>query len=258
MQPVVVGMEATPGSLDAVDLAADEAVARRTSLVVVHAQGQRPQDNHFSLDAVLARARTDRPGLTVGGRLLAGDPARTLVAQARRACLLVVRHRRDSRFPALPAGTVAARVAHEAEAPVLVHRPIDRRRNLEARRPVLVVGVDGLARSEPVIEFAFAEAAWRGATLLGVHVCAGPDPAAADRLSAAIACWSAKYPEVPVRRVVRRGEDVARELTRASHHADLVVVGSPRHGGMAPGARGLTSQALIDLAGCPVAVVPQP
>lgn len=258
MQPVVVGMDATSGSLGAVDLAADEAVARRTSLIVVHAQGQRPRDSHFSLDAALTRARADRPGLIVGGRLLAGDPARVLVAQSRRASLLVVRHRRDGRFPALPAGTVAARVAHDAEAPVLVHRPIDIRRNVKASRPALIVGVDGLARSEPVIEFAFAEAAWRGATLLGVHVCPDADPAATDRLGAALACWSARYPHVPVRQLVRRGEDVARELTRASQHADLVVVGSPRHGGMAPTRRGLNSQALIDLAGCPVAVIPQP
>lgn len=256
MGPVVVGVDGSYSALRAVDLAAEEAAARLTPLVVVHVQNQ-PEDGEEILDIAAARALAEHAGLAVSTVAVVGDPARALLARSRDAYLLVLGHRRDPRFPALPAGPVTARVVNEAVCPVMVHRPVDPERTAPSPRPVLV-GVDDYPRAEPVVGFAFEQAALRGAPVLALHVRPWKEPEAGEMLHEAVSAWTGKYPDVPVHLSLRYGRLAVPTLATASLDAQLVVVGSTRHGAPGPFGRGLVTHAMVDLAGCPVAAVPLP
>jgi len=263
MAPVVVGVDGTAENLcGAVELAAEEAAARLTPLLIVYAHrrlvAQRLAGERELLTVALAQALCAHPGLAVSARLALGEPARTLVAQSREAGLVVVGHHAGRPGPSTPEGSLAAALAAGSECPVIVYRPINVDRDFGQPRPVLV-GVDGGAASSAAVEFAFEEAALRGAELHAMHVWSGPVGAPPDALARAFAVlaealtgWSEKYPEVHVCRAARFGPDVARTLGRASRRAQLVVVGARRPHRLIRdiGAR------LIDQAGCPVAVVP--
>jgi nucleotide-binding universal stress UspA family protein len=139
----------------------------------------------------------------------------------------------------------------------------------------IAVGIRDPEDVTGTLEFAFEEAARRGADLVAVHTWywlpvglhaspAGalqpPDPAqisaeAGRHLAAALEQWHGKYPEVRVRQDVIRGHP-ARVLASYSARADLVVIG--RHGhpsGPGPGI-GSIQHAVLDHAHGPVAIVP--
>lgn len=256
MGPVVVGVGGSYSALRAVDLAAEESAARLTPLVVMHVQTQ-AEDADEILDVAAARALAAHPGLAVSTVAVAGDPARALISRSRDAYLLVLGHRRDPPFPALPAGPVTTRVVNEAGCPVMVHRPVDPGRTAPSPRPVLV-GVDEHPRAEPVVGFAFEQAALRGAPVVAIHVRPWREPTAAEMLHEAVSAWTGKYPDVPFQLKLRYGRLAVPTLASASMDAQLVVVGSTRHGTPGPFARGLVTHAMVDLAGCPVAAVPLP
>jgi len=135
-----------------------------------------------------------------------------------------------------------------------------------AERPV-VVGVDGSEESLHALEFAFEEAAARGAGLVAVHVwhrlpslLTGSGEAdwvaarAHRRLAQALAGWREKYPGVAVRQDVVPGHP-ARMLACYSARADLVVIG--RHSGPGTGpAVASVQHTLLNHARGPVAIVP--
>src|SRR5262249_32040341 len=79
----------------AVDLAADEAMARVAPLVVVHALGGSAPGGllaaHRAVELAVGRARSEHPGLSVTAELLPGDPAEVLVRRAPGGARLVVR-----------------------------------------------------------------------------------------------------------------------------------------------------------------------
>lgn len=287
MQPVVVGVDGSDESLAALDLAADEAAGRVTPLVVVHAypRAWRPAVapgapeparalnlRRRLLNSAVGRVSAEHPCLAVEGDLVPGEPAEVLLSRSAHARLLVVGHS-GSGLDGPPLGGVALRVAQHAPAPVLVHRPFHLSASVVSPRPVLVC-VDGLAGAEPLVGFAFDAAALRGVPLVAMYVWsqpAGAVPAGihpeaygyadardeADRMLAeALAGWSGKYPDVPVRREVRHSLDVVRTLREASASAQLVVVGRSRHNGIAGLLLGSVSRAMVQRAGCPVAVIP--
>lgn len=253
--PVVVGVDGSESALRAVDLAAEEAAARPSPLVVVHVRGDGRGDGGL-LQVAATRALAEHPGLAVSTALGAGEPARVLVDWSRDACLLVVGHGRDLGVPAQPAGPVATSVAYQATCPVIVHRPVDPDRASDEPRPVLL-GVDGDPRGEPAVEFAFEEAALRGTSLLAMHVRPWKAPETGETPFETVNAWSDKYPQVPLRRYVRIGRLAVPTLVVFSRDAQLLVVGASRPGG-APSRRvpGLVTRAMVDLAGCPVAAVP--
>ncbi len=260
MGPVVVGVSRSEASMSAVDLAAEEAAARLTPLLIVRGHpacaGRLPAD-HDLLELAVSRALADHPWLAVSGKLVIGEAARVLTAQSARASVVVVGHQpapvRPGR-PARSAGSVAAQVMLGSNCPVIAHRPTDPERQTEQANPVLL-GVTRHGRAEPVVEFAFEEATLRGTALCAMHVWPEEDEAARV-LDEALATWSAKCPEVPVIRHVWPGYDVARALCSASRDAQLMVVGLGPQTGRTRLMRGLLVQDLIDFAGCPVAVVP--
>jgi nucleotide-binding universal stress UspA family protein len=120
------------------------------------------------------------------------------------------------------------------QGPAAVHREV-------------VVGVRDPQGATAALDFAFGEAALRGAALVVVHSwnslpAAIRQQADAERLAAeedailaeALAPWREKYPGVPVRQDVVHGHP-ARVLAAYAGRADLVVIGrngrSPAIGG---------------------------
>jgi hypothetical protein len=247
---VVVGIDGAGPDLSAVDLAAEEAAARLTPLLVVHAHTSgraRLAADHYLLQSAVSQALADHPWLTVDAKLILGVPAQVLATQSAQACLLVVGHRLAASRPAGCVDSVVAQLILESRCPVLVHRPMDPERQTEQPSPVLL-GVTRQAREEPVVAFAFEEAVLRGAPL---HVTRAW-PGRSQALDQTLQAWSGSYPQVPVAHRVCPGYDVTQELCRMSHDAQLLVVGISR----TRPAHGLLTQELIDFAGCPVAVVP--
>jgi nucleotide-binding universal stress UspA family protein len=255
--PVVVGVDGSESAWRALDLAAEEAAARPSPLVVVHVRGD-GSDAFGLLQVAATRALAEHPGLAVSTSPRAGEPAAVLVEWSQDACLLVVGHSRDPGFPARPAGPVATSVAAKAACPVIVHRPVDPDGDTTKPRPVLL-GVDGDTGGEPAVEFAFEEAALRGTSLLALHVRPWKAPEPGEAPFDAVNAWSDKYPEVSVRRSVRIDRLAVPTLVMFSRDAQLLVVGAGRHvGEPTRRVRGLVTRAMVDLAGCPVAVVPHP
>jgi nucleotide-binding universal stress UspA family protein len=257
MGPVVVGIDRSETSLFAVDLAAEEAAARLTPLIIVHgytAADARLPAHHDLLELAVSRALANHPGLAVTAKLVLGDPIRVLAAQSAHACLLVVGHQRAAARRVPTATSVAAQVMLESQCPAIAHLPTDPERQTEEPSPVLL-GVTRHARAESVVEFAFEEAALRGAPLRALHV--WPERDEATRLLAeTLETWSTKFPQVPVRHRVWSGFDVARALCAESLDAQLMVVGVGRYSGRTRVLRGLAAQHLLDFAGCPLMVVP--
>lgn len=231
------------------------------------------------LDRAAVRTHAGHPAVRVRTAVVAGSAAGGLVELSAKACLVVVGARGAGGFPSLSLGSVAAQVARHAHAPVLVARPAagGRARDLPcpsgpASGPV-IVGVDGSVDSAAALGFAFDEANARAAELIAVYAWwmlplgnLGPttarhyDPAQAQaqaqrQLGEAVAGWSEKYPDVPVRSVAEHSMNPAWALTEASRNAALLVVGSRGRGGFSSLLLGSTSQAVLDQAACPVAVV---
>jgi nucleotide-binding universal stress UspA family protein len=190
---------------------------------------------------VVSRAQAEHPALSVGSDLVYGEPVDTLVRWSARACLVVVGGR-----------SVAAEVAARSVAPVIVYRPLAVP-HPDGDRPVLV-GIAARAGEEPPLAFAFEEAQLRGTAVVAGYLPAGPG-GAPDALVEAIDGWPAKFPDVEVRREVLHGSDAARVLSDASGAAGLVVVGVDGYRALRRHGLGPVSRALIDTAGCPVAVV---
>jgi nucleotide-binding universal stress UspA family protein len=264
MGPVVVGVDGSLASLAALDLAAEEAAARVTPLLVVHVHpgGEvHPEQLRETLAVAVERARAEHPILAIGAELADGDPATVLLSRGMSGSLLVVGHRGRYRPGSLTLGSVALKVIDHAPVPVIVHRPVDDP-DVPSPRPVLV-GVAADQPSDPVVEFAFMEAALRGAPLHAMYVWSDPaaasfpqaQAAATRMLGDALSAWSSKYPEVAVHQIVRHSLDPAVAITAASRVAQLVVVGSAHPNAASRILAGSVGHALVHRAGCPVAVV---
>jgi nucleotide-binding universal stress UspA family protein len=279
--PIVVGVDGSEQSRTAIDLGVREARLRGRPLRLVHAfvwptmdvyigpSPEGPPDGGLAAEAdrLLADALAyagDRE-VAVTGEVVIGAPVPVLLDEAQRAELVVLGDRGLGGFTGLLVGSVAVQVAAHAPGPVLVARGTPREDG-----PV-VVGVDPDA-GDPAVEFAFAEAATRGAELVAVHAWSGrlaPDDETelpliydaddvqgeqARRVEASIAPVRQQHPDVVVRPLVRPGR-AARTLIEASESAQLVVVGARGRGGFAGLLLGSVSQAMLHHSRCPVAVV---
>ncbi|MFC4944912.1 universal stress protein [Pseudonocardia sp. GCM10023141] len=279
---MVVGVDGSPGSLDAVRWATAEAARRGAPLRLVTAfdqaddrlvglpgVGSRYRDilleqAEEALSAAATFAAELEPDVEVETALVVGFPIGTLAAESRHARLLVVGDRGLSRIVAAMTGSVAVGLATHAKCPVVVVRDVT---PATAARAPVVVGVDGSPVSEAAIAFAFEAASARHAPLVAVHTWGDPpadartavywDVVAADAkelLAERLAGWNEKYPDVHVERVVTHSRP-ARKLLALSESAQLVVVGSRGHGDLTGLLLGSVANVLVHRAGCPVAVV---
>jgi nucleotide-binding universal stress UspA family protein len=284
--PVIVGVDGSPSSLEAVELAAGEALRRNLRLHIVHAfvwpvtlVAARPATEggpepatflRAKADAIVDQARTRAEkaaqGITVTTEVADGPAAFVLVRRSHHAALMVVGDRGLGRFDGILAGTVATQLATYGSCPILIARG---RPNQDG--PV-VVGVDGSERSSAALRFAAEEASGRGTPLIAVHVWRMPvlpfpgtamplvydtDMLEAEeqrQLSAAVAGLGDRYPGLTIRQELGRGAATA-VLTAWSREAQLMVVGDRGHGGFVGLLLGSVSQHLIYHSACPVAVV---
>lgn len=268
---IVVGVDESSASKQAVEFAAREAGLRDWDLRLLHActypgrhEMWSASDEHpvnrleptMRKNAELARAVM--PGVDVTTVVVIEDPVTALVKESRDAAALVVGSHGFGGFPELTVGSTALQLSSHAGCPVFVTRG-----RIRSDGPV-VVGVDGSAHSDAVVGFAFAEASFRQVDLIAVHAWnhwTGPgetargDDAPGERLlSEALAGWQQMYPDVPVRRrVVHHRARPA--LIEASDQAGLLVIGARGRDGFTGLLLGSTGYAMVQHARCPVTVV---
>ena len=288
-RPIVVGVDGSPQSLQAVDWAADEARLRRLPLRIVHValrweysaaappepglEASRPETAALRvLELAEDRAAARVPDIEISTALGIGHVPNTLLEEASDALLLVVAARGTGAFSGIMLGSVSRQVAEHAVTPVVVvpHHP-----DPDPRPAEVVVGVDGSEACMDAIGFAMEEAALRGVGLRAIHVwdhTAYPPamrPASYSKLSVeqegarvlseSLAPWKSKYPTVPVVEQVIQGRPPTEALAGATVRAALLVVGARGHGGF-PGLRlGSVSHAVLQQAQGPVVIVrPRP
>lgn len=268
--PLVVGIDGSEASLEAVDWAADEAVRHDVPLHLLHAA---PAD-HDASDLVAAaseRARKSAPAVRLSSEVLSEDAASALVSDGRNALALVLGSRGLGGLTGLLLGSVSLAVAAHADCPVVVVRGGAEPRH--GRFGCVVVGVEDGEGSGTAVEFAFREAHVRRCRLLAVHAWSVPvgnpgppglsgyalqalDRPPAQVLADALRGPEKRYPDVTVRSEVVEGS-ARQALLNSASGADLLVVGARRRHGHVGLQLGLVNHAVLHHAPCPIAVVPQ-
>lgn len=145
MKRILVGVDASPPSVQALERAADEARLRGATLEVVHAFNPPDQSTAFpilpemgsdradleaerekaneKLGAWLAESEVDLTGLHVEWSVLANKrPTEVLIDRSRDADLVVVGSRGRGGFRGLLLGATSEQVTRHAKCPVLVVR----------------------------------------------------------------------------------------------------------------------------------------
>ncbi|MFI1396151.1 universal stress protein [Streptomyces sp. NPDC020681] len=285
---ITVGLDGTDHALAAADWAAHEAARRGMDLRLVHAWVWRGTDTVYIGDRAMeerwvrnvlneAEARVAKvyPDLNVTTELLVDDPVPTLVAEAARAEMLVLGSRGYGTLTGYLVGSVSLQVLRQATGPVVMVRG-PRQTTVQQRFDEVVVGVQEAEEAGgPVLEFAFAAAAERGATLRAVRAwsipsvlswspgsmwladqAGGLEPLHKEILADALGPWRQKYPDVDVIEHVEIGA-ASEVLLSNSDRASLVVVGRRTHD---TGLRrlGSVTHAVLHHAPGAVAVVPHP
>ncbi|KUH82899.1 MULTISPECIES: universal stress protein [unclassified Mycobacterium] len=133
--PVLLGVDGSPSSEEATALAFDAASRRGVGLVALHAWSDAgfpaiesdweryEGEGHRILAERLAGWQERYPDVQVQRRIVGDDPARRLVESSEQAQLVVIGSRGRGGFASLVLGSVAAKVAQAAKAPVIVVRP---------------------------------------------------------------------------------------------------------------------------------------
>lgn len=137
---VVAGVDGSPGSIHAAQVAAWEATVRRATLELVavariaitaggfgamEALSAAEAEAHQAVDRVLEAVRKDYPELPVETRVHSSSAvAGELLDAARGAELLVVGTRGHGGFAGLLLGSVSSQVVHHPPCPVLVVPPL--------------------------------------------------------------------------------------------------------------------------------------
>ncbi len=286
--PIVVGVDSSTVSLDAVRWAAAEASRRGLPLTLVHAgyylyvpalseetasRAAREIEQHAR--ALLTRASAVvaeiDPDLPVKAELESRDPADVLVSLSEFASMVVVGTETGGSVAGLILGSVSQAVAAHARCPVVVvnqHAPL----NAEHKK-VVVVGVSPTEGGQQALRFAFEQARQRGCSILAVRswgdIGAGSlamtDADMVRELQAAdskvmdecLAAVQHDFSEVAVeRRSV--GARAQWALEEAAIGADLLVVGCHRRDDHWFSRLGPVASWLLHRSPCPVAVVGRP
>ncbi|WNV87465.1 universal stress protein [Umezawaea sp. Da 62-37] len=281
---VVVGVDGSESSLDAVVWAVRECERHRVSLRLVHAcavpavgypdfllsknrvREAFEEQGIAVLAAAKSAAKETAPGVEIETAMVAGDVVPMLAGESCTARMVVLGSRGLGGFIGQLVGSTAVGLSARGHCPVVVIRG-----NPAADGPV-VVGVDGSPASEAAIGFALEAASTRGVALTAVMtwtdfivdspysgVRLAMDWARVEEevqrlLAERLAGWQEKFPDVHVDRLVLRDRPV-RALLRLAETAQLLVVGSRGHGGFDGMLLGSTSQALVYHAPCPLAIV---
>jgi nucleotide-binding universal stress UspA family protein len=265
---IVVGVDVSPGSEQALRWAVREADARGTLLtaclaspsdaLMPEAEATARRHSYQMLDQALRPARSrlgpDRVRLLVAR----GRAAQVLCDYSRTADMVVVGALGGDGLTGLRLGSVPWQLAGHAHCPVIVIRgswlPVN-----QSPGPV-VVGVDGSAASRATISFGFEEAALRGVPLYAV--CALSDAAGSlggfrrleEEFDEAMTALEKEHPHVAALRQVTPGSP-RNALLAAASGAQLVVIGARGRGGVAGLHLGSVAHVMLHHAPCPVAIV---
>ncbi|MEU9379478.1 universal stress protein [Streptomyces sp. NPDC048279] len=268
--PLVVGIDGSEASLEAVDWAADEAVRHGVPLHLLHAAAPDREASDV-ISAASARARRGAPTVRLSSEVLREDAASALLDKGRNAFALVLGSRGLGDLADMLLGSVSLAVAARADCPVVVVRGAAEHRN--ARFGSIVVGVGEGEGSDTAVQFAFREAHARNCRLVAVHAWSAPFSALttprapswpleahqrppAQVLDDALGGPAERYRDAQVSRNVIEGP-ARQALLEAASGADLLVVGARRRQGHLGLQLGLINHAVLHHAPCPVAVVPQ-
>jgi nucleotide-binding universal stress UspA family protein len=279
--PVLTGIDSTPESLMAAEVAAAEAHQHHVPLLLICPSANppglapgsqsawRPLENAEELlDGTVRQLREVRPRLQIITGTRGGDLAGFLVDQSRHATLVVVSSRHTGGYDRLFQRWLSHRVVTHAHCPVVVARP-----GVAGigQRPV-VVGIDGSEHSAAAIPLAFEEAMLRQVPLRAVNIhCVGPDATGAPHdhsqydsciaqadaehlIHDTTARWADKYPQLKIDIEPMYAPDVSSALLHAATTADLVVVGSRGRSAITSLLLGSVSRTLVEHAPCPVLV----
>jgi nucleotide-binding universal stress UspA family protein len=250
--PVYVGVDGSPAAVEAADLAAGEAAACGTRLVILHVG----EADERVVDSALVRVRLRYPTVVHSVRHIPAEtgPAVALAEYAADGCLLVVGHRGHSARHNPSAGSVAQQLIGIATLPTIVYRAIDLTCDVPEPRRVLV-GLGPHGTPDTVLRFGLAEAAHRHARLDVICAPSGNagETGFAPAVMEAVHRWLDLYPEVVSQVHIRAGIDPAIALMVESHTAQLVVVGAWTGTASQPSS---IAHALVHRAACPVAVIP--
>lgn len=281
---MIVGVDGSDPSLQALDWAVDEAALRNTELRIVHASRweryEAPQPSsgltrsnlrrhaeHLVAQAV-ERARKRAPQVRISSDIAEKDPSAALVEASREAGVMVVGSRGRGTFTGLLLGSVSLPVAAHAECPVIVVRGNDK--NVHGGFGQITLGVGDPQRAAAAPEFAFHEAELRHAEVLALRAWRCPahelpdyptDDSQAhvvraeDELTTVL--HDPREAHGSVREHAEPREGRARDvLVEASAHSDLLVVGARRRRSSVGLQLGPVGHAVLHHAACPVAVVP--
>ena len=273
---IVVGVDGSSAAQEAVRWAAEEAQRAGTTLRLVHAfvwplfhvpvgpseiaPGLRAAADHVIAEAVELAGKF-APEVPVEAVVVEGFPFPVLAEESRHAGLIVVGSRGlGATLTVLIGSTTVDLIAH-AHCPVIVIRAGHPGR----AHGHVIAGYDGSRAAGVAVRFAIDHARRHDLDVQIVMVAErrtddstnrGSLPAADLMASAALAADGSRDGVFTSSRVIN-GHPAA-ELIRLSAGADLVVVGRRGRGGFRRMLIGSVSQAVLQHAECPVAVVPEP
>ena len=276
---VVVGCDGSWESMEAVDVAVDEALQRGLALVVltiedgpgrdVRQLGEWSRATEESANEAQAAGR--RALERVGGRVSAvtavsarGVEAPELVALAARTELLVVGRHGSRGLGAFASGSTSEQLTRRLRCPVLVAGP--RRTKSSGDRvagssPGVVVGVDDEPSAGAVLSVAVEAARTRGTALTVVYAAPRTDT---EPNVLAKRVWerhadllvASGDPDHSVARVVVDVDHPVAALLAHAGPRDLLVVGTAGEGRLAGLISGSVARGVLDQMPCDVLVVP--
>ncbi|MFJ5737986.1 universal stress protein [Streptomyces microflavus] len=284
---VTVGMDESPESLAAALWAAEEASLLDVPLHLVHVEewpvtaevpvlsAESLVERYESLlHATADRVRQGRPGLDVVTEMARGRAPGVLTAAANESEVTVLGSRGLGGVVGFLIGSVSLAVVGRARRPVVLVRSDSSSSGADvgSTRAGIVLGVDTEQPCDPLLAFAFGEAARRNEELRVVHSWSPPpaygysavlDPSlgsglgrqAAEGLAAMVRPWRHKVPAVRVTERAVAGPAAA-ELVDASRSAGLLVVGRRSRRSPVGPHLGHVAHAVIHHSPAPVAVVP--
>ncbi|GJF16800.1 universal stress protein [Mycolicibacterium cyprinidarum] len=286
---IVVGVDGSAPARVAVDWAARDAALRHIPLTLVYVLPgatvqswmQVPLPAAFFEDeqetarkaledarGVAEAATAGVDGIRIDQKAISGQPVQALADLSKDADMIVVGCRGLGKWERRLLGSVSSGLAQHAHCPVAVIHDEDPLIPHPAQAPV-VVGIDGSPASEHATEIAFDEASRRGVDLVAVHTWSDagyelPDAGWSETqteedmlLAERLAGWQERYPDVTVRRVVRRDQP-GRGLLAEAEQAQLLVVGSHGRGGFAGMLLGSVGSQVVQSARVPVIVARRP
>jgi nucleotide-binding universal stress UspA family protein len=277
---IVVGIDGSPSSIQALEWAAREAALEQRPLALLHtfhvegiywmpAMGYEPaeirsllrEDGTKLLDAAEQRATEITPGLDLYRVMGDADPRTALIEASHQASMIVLGSRGRGPLASTFLGSVGVTVLRHATCPVVVRRP----EHDHVSRGV-IVGTDLADSSRPVLEYAYRLAAVRHLplTVLVDHEPSvflhGEDVEVLDRVPRErVAQWMAdlhaKFPEVRVTEE-ESVETVVKGLIRKGTEKDVVVVAGTGAGALAAALRRSAAVTVVENVPSTVVVVP--